>query len=97
MGREGAVLRALEQLPHDIDSLYGKILSDCSSRRSPEEAEALKLLFALLAFAKRPLALKEVRWFLDISVPIGALYVDDEIRDRCARCVPQNILSIVPC
>jgi hypothetical protein len=84
IGREGGVLRLLEHLPNDLDELYAQILSDCLSRRSPAEADALKLMYAFLAFAKRPLTLNEIRTFLSLNIPDGVFHIEDEIRERSA-------------
>jgi hypothetical protein len=74
----------LEHLHNDLDALYAHILSDCLSRRSLAEADALKLTYAFLAFAERPLTLNEIRAVLLLNIPDGVFHIEEEIRERSA-------------
>jgi hypothetical protein len=61
LGREGAVLRVIDQpLPPDLPSLYHGLLKEAHRRTNPEFRTAMIRLLHWIAYASRPLCLDEV-------------------------------------
>ncbi|KAH8725755.1 hypothetical protein GQ44DRAFT_759148 [Phaeosphaeriaceae sp. PMI808] len=93
IGREGAVLRDLENMPKDLHELYKCMLDDCRKNRSEEQYEAMKQLFAWLAFSKRPLSLAEASELVTFTLAHDDLDIEDEIIGRSARILELSRLS----
>jgi hypothetical protein len=85
IGREGAVLRDIEHMPSGLRGLYKILLDECRRGRSPQQYEALKKLFAWLAFSKRPLSLAEASELVAITITDEDFDLEDEIIGRSAR------------
>ncbi|KAF1958309.1 hypothetical protein CC80DRAFT_534088 [Byssothecium circinans] len=91
IGREGAVLQELEDMPQGLSQLYKVLLGDCRRGRSKEQYEALKKLFAWIAFSTRPLSLAEASELAGLTIAEEDLDIEDEVIGRSAR-----ILEIFP-
>lgn len=87
MGREGAVLKDLEKMPSSLHDLYKVMLDECRRNRSKEQYQALKRLFAWLAFSKRSLSLAEATELVKLTITKDDFDVEDEIIGRSARFV----------
>ncbi|KAM6506585.1 hypothetical protein FSOLCH5_013559 [Fusarium solani] len=62
LGREGAVLRALEQKkPEDLHGIYETLLAECQRRMPVNHQQIAASLLHWIAFAKRGLTLTEVQ------------------------------------
>ncbi|KAH7128114.1 hypothetical protein B0J11DRAFT_504607 [Dendryphion nanum] len=86
IGREGAVVKALGKLPDNLHGLYKLMLDDCRRNRTPDQYEALKKLFAWLAFSKRPLSLSEASELIKVTIKDDDEFdIEDEIVGRSAR------------
>lgn len=85
IGREGAVLKDTEDMPSGLRDLYKIMLDECRRGRSPKQYEALKRLFAWLAFSKRRLSLAEALELVAITITDEDLDLEDEIIGRSAR------------
>ena len=86
IGREGAVVRALDKLPDNLHDLYKIMLDDCRRNRTPQQYEALCKLFAWLAFSKRALSLAEASELVKLTVSEDDDFdIEDEIVGRSAR------------
>ncbi|KAF2014213.1 hypothetical protein BU24DRAFT_492906 [Aaosphaeria arxii CBS 175.79] len=68
IGREGAVRKDLENMPENLHALYKLMLDECRRYRTPEQYEALKKLFAWLAFSKRSLSLAEASELVKLTI-----------------------------
>ncbi|KAH7113132.1 hypothetical protein B0J13DRAFT_657304 [Dactylonectria estremocensis] len=82
-GLERPAMRALNELPEDLPSFYNNVLATCSENLKEQERPSLKLIFAWIAFAERPLTLEEVysllKWKLGKLIDLEA-----EIAGRCS-------------
>lgn len=85
LGREGLILKELENLPSDIESLYETILADCAKNRSPDERELLRSLFAWLAYAKSNLTVGEANILIDIITTELSMSIEEELDGRLSR------------
>lgn len=85
MGREGPILKELEQLPKDIESLYETILAECAKNRNPNERELLQGLFAWLAYAKSKLTIGEANILIDILSTEMSMSIEEELDGRLSR------------
>jgi len=87
MGRESAVIRDLENhdMPDTLEGLYELMLAECHKGRSQKQYEALRTLFAMLAFSKRPLTLDEASDLIRLTDPDGTFDIEDEVIGRSAR------------
>jgi hypothetical protein len=85
IGREGAVLKDIEHMPSGLRGLYKVMLDECRRGRSQQQYEALKRLFAWLAFSKRPLSLAEASELVAITTTDDDFDLEDEIIGRSAR------------
>ncbi|KAI3391897.1 hypothetical protein diail_6637 [Diaporthe ilicicola] len=85
LGREGLILKELEQLPADIESLYETILAECAKNRSSEERELLRGLFAWLAYAKSKLTVGEANILIDIMKKEMSMSIEEELDGRLSR------------
>lgn len=85
MGREGPILKELEQLPKDIESLYETILAECAKNRNPDERELLRGLFAWLAYAKSKLSIGEANILIDILTTEMSMSIEEELDGRLSR------------
>jgi hypothetical protein len=85
IGREGAVLKDLKIIPNNLHDLYKLLLDDCRRNRSKDEYEALKRLFAWLAFSRRSLSLAEASELVKLTITNNDFDVEDEIIGRSAR------------
>lgn len=61
-------LEALQDLPQNLDELYGRILTALSGKNSPRLRARSKLIFQWLVCAQRPLTLGEIADVLKITV-----------------------------
>lgn len=87
IGRENAVLRDLKDAPKDLHALYCRMVLECHTNRSPEQSEALRHLFAWLAFSKRPLTLSEAGALMKELVKDGIYDIEEEVIGRSTRYV----------
>lgn len=95
IGRVGAVLKDLKDPPEDLQALYRRMITECHKNRSNEQYEALKQLFAWLAFSKRPLALPEAEALVKRTSQSGTFDIEDEIIGRSARyVVSRHVLGL---
>jgi hypothetical protein len=85
IGRETLITRELEDLPTDLTALYALMLSDCEKHRSDEQLMTLKILFAWLAYSKRPLVLGEATALVTIIENQSSFSLEEEIDGRSAR------------
>lgn len=85
LGREGPILKELEQLPKDIESLYETILAECAKNRKSDERELLRGLFAWLAYAKSKLTIGEANMLIDILKKEMPLSIEEELDGRLSR------------
>lgn len=87
IGREGAVLKDLENMPKSLHALYKLMIDECRRNRTKEQYSALKALFAWLAFSKRSLTLAEASGLVDLTITDDGFDIEDEIIWRSARSV----------
>jgi len=89
IGREGAVLADLEKnLPDSLESLYKLMLTECQKDRTDEQYQALKKLFAWLAYSKRALTLGQASELVALTVANERVFdIEDELIGRSARYV----------
>jgi len=85
IGREGAVRKELDKMPDNLRDLYKLMLDECRRNRSKEQYEALKRLFAWLAFSKTSLSLAEASELVRLTVTKDDFDIEDEIVGRSAR------------
>jgi hypothetical protein len=95
IGREGAVLKDLENMPSTLHDLYKLMLDECRRNRSEEQYEALKRLFAWLAWSKRSLSLAEASELVKLTVKDDDFDIEDELIGRSARYVRKAKLAAV--
>ncbi|KAH7142803.1 hypothetical protein B0J13DRAFT_445006 [Dactylonectria estremocensis] len=82
-GLERPAMRALDELPEDLPSFYNNVLATCSENLKEQERPLLKLIFAWIAFAERPLTLEEAYSLLKLK--LGDLIdLEAEIAGRCS-------------
>ncbi|KAF2107480.1 hypothetical protein BDV96DRAFT_653821 [Lophiotrema nucula] len=85
IGREGAVRKDLDNLPTSLHALYKLMLDECRRDRMPEQYEALKKLFAWLAFSKRSLNLAEASELVKLTIADDEFDIEAETIGRSAR------------
>lgn len=85
LGREGLILKELEHLPSDIESLYETILAECAKNRNPDERELLKGLFAWLAYAKSKLRVGEANILIGLMKTEMSMSIEEELDGRLSR------------
>ncbi|QKD46411.2 uncharacterized protein FOBCDRAFT_234849 [Fusarium oxysporum Fo47] len=67
-GLERPAMRSLTELPGGLPCFYNNVLTTCSHDLKEQERSALKLLFAWIAFAERPLILEEAYSLLKLKL-----------------------------
>jgi hypothetical protein len=85
IGREGAVSKDLKNMPDTLHDLYKLMLDECRRNRSKDQYEALKRLFAWLAFSRRSLSLAEASELVKLTITENDFDIEDEIIGRSAR------------
>lgn len=85
LGREGLILKELDNLPSDIGSLYETILAECTKNRTSDEREVLRSLFAWLAYAKSKLKVGEANILIDIIATEMSISIEEELDGRLSR------------
>src|SRR4051812_22952753 len=85
IGREGGVLKDLKRTPESLKDLYKLLLDECRRDRTNEQYQALKRLFAFLAFTKRSLNLGEATSIVRLTCPDDTLDIEGEIIGRSSR------------
>ncbi|KAJ6196522.1 hypothetical protein J3E72DRAFT_243669 [Bipolaris maydis] len=85
IGRERAVLEELEKLPASLHDLYKLLLDECRHNRTEAQYQALKKLFAWLAFSKRSLSLAEASNLVQLTLPDNSFDIEEEIIGRSSR------------
>jgi hypothetical protein len=85
IGRERAVSQDLERLPPNLHELYKLLLDECRHNRSEAQYQALKKLFAWLAFSKRSLSLAEASSLVQITLSDDTFDIEEEIIGRSSR------------
>lgn len=77
-------MRALGELPEDLPGFYKNVLASCSENLKERERPLLKLIFAWIAFAERPLTLEEAYHLMMLK--FGKLTdLETELAGRCSR------------
>jgi predicted HTH domain antitoxin len=69
------------------------MLSECQKDRTEEQYQALKKLFAWLAYSKRALTLNEASELVALTANESVFEVEDELIGRSARYVLSFIYS----
>ncbi|EUC28300.1 hypothetical protein COCCADRAFT_30414 [Bipolaris zeicola 26-R-13] len=85
IGRERAVLEELEKMPDSLHDLYKLLLDECRHNRSDAQYQALKKLFAWLAFSKRSLSLAEASNLVQLTLSDNSFDIEEEIIGRSSR------------
>jgi hypothetical protein len=85
IGRERAVLEELEKLPGSLHDLYKLLLEECRHNRTDAQYQALKKLFAWLAFSKRSLSLAEAANLVQLTLSDDSFDIEEEIIGRSSR------------
>lgn len=78
-------MKALDTMPDSLHDLYKLMLDECRRNRSKEQYEALKKLFAWLAYSKRSLSLAEASELVKLTITDDGFDLEDEIIRRSAR------------
>ncbi|KAH7225265.1 hypothetical protein B0J15DRAFT_577610 [Fusarium solani] len=82
-GLERPAMRALGELPEDLPGFYNNVLASCSGNLKEQEQPLLKLIFAWIAFAERPLTLEEAYHLMMLK--FGKLTdLETELAGRCS-------------
>lgn len=79
-------MRSITELPEDLPCFYNNVLTTCSHDLKEQERSALKLLFAWIAFAERPLILEEAYSLLRLKLG-KSIDLEMEVTGRCSRYV----------
>ncbi|RKK67718.1 hypothetical protein BFJ69_g14243 [Fusarium oxysporum] len=82
-GLERPAMRSLTELPGDLPCFYNNVLTTCSHDLKEQERPALKLLFAWIAFAERPLILEEAYSLLKLKLG-KSIDLEMEVTGRCS-------------
>ncbi|KAI4612829.1 hypothetical protein J4E80_006884 [Alternaria sp. BMP 0032] len=85
IGRERAVSEALKNMPPNLHGLYDLLLEECRHDRSEAQYQAMKKLFAWLAFSKRSLSLGEASSLCQLALSDDTFDVEVEIIGRSSR------------
>ena len=85
IGRERAVLQALGRMPPNLHGLYELLLDECRQDRSEAQYQAMKKLFAWLAFSKRSLSLGEASSLVQLALSDDTFDIEEEIIGRSSR------------
>jgi hypothetical protein len=86
LGREGAVLQELRQLPSDTNSLYEAMLQDCCKNRTHEQLGWLKRLYIWVAFAQEEMPVVVLARIIDnASGRARIINIDEEVGHRSSR------------
>jgi len=85
IGRERAVSQALKDMPQNLHGLYDLLLEECRHDRSEAQYQAMKKLFAWLAFSKRSLSLGEASSLCQLALSDDTFDIEVEIIGRSSR------------
>ncbi|CAN9232776.1 unnamed protein product [Alternaria alternata] len=86
IGRERAVMHDLDKLPTSLHALYKLLFEECRHNRSEAQYQALKKLFAWLAFSKRSLSLAEASSLIKLTLSDDDTFdIEEEIIGRSSR------------
>ncbi|KAI4644660.1 uncharacterized protein J4E78_009479 [Alternaria triticimaculans] len=85
IGRGRAVLQALGKMPPNLHGLYELLLDECRQNRSEAQYQAMKKLFAWLAFSKRSLSLGEASSLVQLALSDDSFDIEEEIIGRSSR------------
>jgi hypothetical protein len=86
IGRERAVMHDLDKLPTSLHALYKLLLEECRHNRSEAQYQALKKLFAWLAFSKRSLSLAEASSLIKLTLSDDDTFdIEEEIIGHSSR------------
>ena len=85
IGRGQAVLEELEKMPSSLYDLYKLLLEECRRDRSEAQYQAMKKMFAWLAFSKRSLSLAEASNLVQLTLSDDTFDIEEEIVGRSSR------------
>ena len=85
IGRERAVSQALKNIPPNLHGLYDLLLEECRQDRSEAQYQAMKKLFAWLAFSKRSLSLDEASSLCQLALSDNTFDIEEEIIGHSSR------------
>ncbi|KAI4648350.1 uncharacterized protein J4E79_009972 [Alternaria viburni] len=85
IGRERAVSQALKDMPQNLHGLYDLLLEECRHDRSEAQYQAMKKLFAWLAFSKRSLSLGEASSLCQLALSDDTFDIEVEVIGRSSR------------
>ncbi|KAI9684627.1 MAG: hypothetical protein M1820_010873 [Bogoriella megaspora] len=80
IGKEPLIRKALEKLPDGLDALCEHIVSQLYESRPAEYHQPLRVLYAALVYARRPLSIGEANQLVLLSVERAMLKVEDEVQ-----------------
>lgn len=87
IGREGAILRELKNMPSNINGLFEKTAGQCERRTPPNLVDPVKTLFVWLTFCFDPLTLYGANNLIQMISSNPKLRLEDDIEDIWAKCL----------
>lgn len=85
IGREGAVLKELENLPANTVELYELLLAECKKHRTPDQLDALRKLFAWMAYSKEQLSYGTANRLLALLAEDHSISLEEELDGKSSR------------
>jgi hypothetical protein len=80
--QESSVLRALNELPNTLTSLYQDFEDEIASRRSPEELQTIKLVYEWIAHCKESISVDQIADIVKLRGLDKLFNIEEEITSR---------------
>jgi hypothetical protein len=85
MASESSIIMQLKLLPESTYHVYQVLVDECQKHRSQKELEALKILFAWVAYCKDQLSLVVAKKFIEVVFKDSGISIDEELAGRSSR------------
>lgn len=85
LGREGPIIKELDNLPESTTALYHTLLEECQKNRTPEDRELLRNLLAWLAYTKAKFTVAEANLLIEIIKKENSISIEEELEGRLSR------------
>lgn len=85
LGREGLILKDLEDLSDNTVAIYHTLLAECQKNRTSEDRELLRNLLAWLAYTKSEFTVAEANLLIEIINKDNSISMEEELDGRLSR------------
>ncbi|KAF2856640.1 hypothetical protein T440DRAFT_437517 [Plenodomus tracheiphilus IPT5] len=85
LGREGPILKELDDLADNTQVIYHNLLEECQRNRTSEDRELLRAFLAWLAYTKSKVTIAEANLLIEMITKEHVISIEEELDGRLSR------------